>query len=57
MPYLMQGVVHFGADVLGWRPVVRAWLARRNLREAHTLLTYFEKMMDIIVDCVVCKIG
>ena len=49
--------MYFGTDVLGWRPVVTAWLSQRGPREAHTLLKYFEKIMDIVVEYIGNKVG
>ncbi len=52
-----QGIVYFGPDVLGWRTIVKAWLRNRSNREAQTLMKYFEKIMDQVVDYIVIKVG
>ena len=49
--------MYFDANVLGWRPVVQAWLAGRNPREAKCLLKYFEQIMDSVVEFVMHKLG
>ena len=43
--------------MLGWRPVVKSWLKKRNIREAQTLLKYFQQIMDEVVEYIVHKVG
>ena len=53
----VQGIVYFGSDVLGWRPVVKAWLSDKNQRESQCLHKYFEQTVDSIAEFVLQKSG
>ena len=55
--FVLQGVVYFDSGVLGWRPVVGAWLATRSPNEAQCLNKYFGQIMDQVVDFVLQKAG
>ena len=50
-------MLYFDSGVLGWRPVVEAWRATRNVQESQCLKKYFEQVMDSIVDFILNKAG
>ncbi|KAK2146621.1 hypothetical protein LSH36_594g02049 [Paralvinella palmiformis] len=51
-----SGIVYVDKNVVGWRPIAKAWLEHRTQQEVHVLQRAFEKTLDplsqyVINDC------
>ncbi|ESO89151.1 hypothetical protein LOTGIDRAFT_229063 [Lottia gigantea] len=46
------GIVYLDKDVVGWKPIAKAWLENRTQQEAHVLQRAFQKCLDPIINFV-----
>ncbi|GFN75495.1 dynein beta chain, ciliary [Plakobranchus ocellatus] len=49
------GILYIDRDVVGWKPIVRAWLDTRSQLEVHVLQRAFQKTLDPIVNFVLTE--
>ena len=48
----LQGLVYIDKNVLGWRPLAKAWLDQRNADERRVLEKAFDKTLDAVCNFV-----
>ncbi|BFZ10052.1 hypothetical protein BsWGS_13093 [Bradybaena similaris] len=46
------GILYIDRDVVGWKPITKAWLDTRPHMEAHVLLKTFQKTLDPVISFV-----
>ncbi|CAL1527205.1 unnamed protein product [Lymnaea stagnalis] len=49
------GILYLDSDVVGWKPIVKAWLDTRSPLEVHVLQKAFQKTLDPIVNFVLTE--